>query len=833
MKKRILSSILALTMLLGLSPAVFADETAPAMENLVTTEVSDEITTEAELQDAFESGGTVTLGGDIDLSESAYIPPDTTVLLDLNGYDLWLLFDWNAATIINAGQLFVDDSSGDNSGEIFGTWCAIDSYGTCAILGGTIGADSTAICNDGTLMVQGGYINAPTAIFNIHAYGLSIDGGSFYSRQIIKNYTDPSEVCEINSGIFEIWQTGYEATHFTNYIASTSDWDQDGRTYTVVSVGVVTGIASVNGYNYTTLEAAMAAAQSGDVVSLYADATLTQDITDQSGITIAITSDVVLDLAGYQLSAALAVDDGVALTVVDSGDTGRITSHTSVLSADDASLTIYGGTFVTTGDDAVVNTTENTQATITGGTYGDQSVVALLDENLGYHLIENEDGSWTASNLVSITATAQDNLATPTITSDSGDGELSYGSTITLSTPIVSGYTFTGWYQVTEAGETLVSSSRTYSFSLESTDELDFVAYYQENVFVTVTVSGVDFAVTSPAGTEIVNGTLTVPAGTSVTLEATTDAGDDGVFTSWSNATGLILSSSETYTFTASSNSTVYLIRTIYAEATGVITFVNYSYQQVDSWTGTVDEIAEMTLPEVPSRQGYEAGYWVIDGTEEAVTSADLSAKIQEMLDAGQLATLTVVATYDTMIETTYTVTANGGTVTNADGEETSEFKGAEPATVKADDPEEGMQFSHWENAAGTVVSYNATYSFYVSTSVALTAIYVESESSVTAVGTATMVYFTEENGQWSAVADFTVPTGCSIIEAGIAVLYSNGTLLGEYLGVADTSSYRHTLSFGSYDASSFTVYAVLRYLDDAGLIIEITSEPIACTLVS
>jgi len=121
----------------------------------------------------------------------------------------------------------------------------------------------------------------------------------------------------------------------------------------------------------------------------------------------------------------------------------------------------------------------------------------------------------------------------------SGTGAYSYGSSVTISATAKSGYSFSGWYD----GETLVSSSGSYSFSMPYND-LAYEARFSVNNYGIV-LSSSEVA-TTPVGTCEVSGAGTYAYGSSVTIVATPASGYG--FLGWYDGNTLI-SSSASYSF--------------------------------------------------------------------------------------------------------------------------------------------------------------------------------------------------------------------------------------------------------------------------------------------
>jgi uncharacterized repeat protein (TIGR02543 family) len=123
----------------------------------------------------------------------------------------------------------------------------------------------------------------------------------------------------------------------------------------------------------------------------------------------------------------------------------------------------------------------------------------------------------------------------------SGDGTYASGASVTARSTPASGYTFTNW---TENGS-IVSHLANYNFTLNSNRTL--VANFTTSP-VTITTSA------SPSTGGKTSGDGTYASGASVTVTATAKTGY--VFTNWTES-GSVVSTSASYTFTATANRTL------------------------------------------------------------------------------------------------------------------------------------------------------------------------------------------------------------------------------------------------------------------------------------
>ena len=162
MRKRILSILLTLCMVLSIAPAtVFAEDS-------VVTEVS----TAEDLTTAIENSAvsTVKLTADINISNSLTV--NRTVTLDLNGHVLKYESENKGSVIVveNGGQLTIEDSNTSNLSHKFNPngklWVLDEASGTETVTGGVItggtGTDistfggTTWYCGGGALIKNGG-----------------------------------------------------------------------------------------------------------------------------------------------------------------------------------------------------------------------------------------------------------------------------------------------------------------------------------------------------------------------------------------------------------------------------------------------------------------------------------------------------------------------------------------------------------------------------------------------------------------------------------------------------------------------------------------------------
>ncbi len=349
-------------------------------------------------------GKTITLLTDVE--QNSQLTIDKSITLDLSG-----------KTIKNTQDIW-----GDNTNAIL----SITNGAKVTITGdGTIDAKEndcyTINVVKGDLTIENGTFYGNVSVVQVQEGTLSVKGGSFDLHQkwdgsskylfncIDKAYVDGSANVAISGGTFfgfdpSASPEGEGTSYLVPGYAPTNNGD---GTY-----GVVAGVAQIGAKAYASLQAAIDAAQAGDIVQLLNDTT--------ENITIAENKQITLDLNGYTLDggtgtakAAILNKGNVTITDTSAGKTGTIkrddqgvAGETSYYVIDNngtmvidqanvfnnsgakgsslirnggvdnvSSLTINGGTFEQQNFIAVKNDT-NGELTINGGTLtSTQSVV--------------------------------------------------------------------------------------------------------------------------------------------------------------------------------------------------------------------------------------------------------------------------------------------------------------------------------------------------------------------------------------------------------------------------------------------------------------------------
>ena len=258
-----------------------------------------------------------------------------------------------------------------------------------------------------------------------------------------------------------------------------------------------------------------------------------------------------------------------------------------------------------------------------------------------------------------------------------------YGANVSLAAIANPGFAFINW---TDEDANVVSTNTTYQFAVDG--NRSFVAHFEVEQY-TIAAS----ANPSQGGSVTGDGTFTY--GQQVSLSATPNTGYN--FVNWTE-NGNVVSTNANYSFTATTS------RTLVANFQVFTYTISASANPVAGGTvngaGDYSHGQSVTLSAV-ANPGYDFINWTENGS---VVSTDAEYSFTAT------ASRTLVANFESI---TYTITANvnpeeGGTVSGADN-----FNYGSSCTLTAS-ANTGYQFVNWTDSKGSVVSYNASYSFTV-----------------------------------------------------------------------------------------------------------------------
>ncbi|AYF40960.1 hypothetical protein CN246_04455 [Ethanoligenens harbinense] len=317
------------------------------------------------------------------------------------------------------------------------------------------------------------------------------------------------------------------------------------------------------------------------------------------------------------------------------------------------------------------------------------------------------------------------------------------GSTVVLTAVPQSGYTLTGWYD--ENGN-LVSSNPTFVFT-PTADVTYCVGFVRiPSVTLTANVSGngsVSIGSATPSATATQSFTLGSPA----TLTET--PADGYQFLYWQDTTsGKILSQSASYTFTMDSDMYMTAVFEQTKTATHMVTFVNGITGETIKSVTVDNSVTDISSYEPADPYAFGCTFKDWKETKEADGSIVETAEF-------------------TPASLTDSLTVTGGTQSGS-----GSYASKSVVTVTADAAPSGKQFSCWQDASGNILSYGAIYSFCITGDLSVTAVYVDSTSTVEPEADTTLTGVTPNPS--AATISFSsqwyVPGGCTVVSHGILV---------------------------------------------------------------
>jgi uncharacterized Zn ribbon protein len=367
------------------------------------------------------------------------------------------------------------------------------------------------------------------------------------------------------------------------------------------------------------------------------------------------------------------------------------------------------------------------------------------------------------------------------------------GVKVTLTAPAKEGYNFLGW--IKEGSESIESTNLIYSFALEGQTSLSYKAVYQPLEYIKLTVNTDNFSIsanniTTNISTGLNSNTFDYTLGTEITLVANNTKGD---FAYWKNEYGMILSSSQTIKFILTKETAITAVYNTINESKTLVNFES-DYKQVITSAEVMADGSDVencisSFPSGPSKAGYNFIGWKLDNITYSNTEfANFITALKSKLTAGSLITITPVYQKKTEI---CTLTLTNGTVAFESTiiPETPLEKGTYPyyvgtnVTAIANPAEEGKKFSHWIlKDTNTVLSYSETYSFKLSESMTIEAVYVNIENKVEKVPTIEITGKSAYNESGVSKVSFTatrdIPEGYTLLSYGM--LITNNIATGE-----------------------------------------------------
>ena len=353
-----------------------------------------------------------------------------------------------------------------------------------------------------------------------------------------------------------------------------------------------------------------------------------------------------------------------------------------------------------------------------------------------------------------------------------GWGPYEFGSTATVTAPVVDDYTLLGWYEVTEVKDGLVtgygerlSTSATYTVTVKGDTRI--VAVYHSDSIANVVINagnGAKYRVSCDDTGATYDDTTTwqVPVGDTIT--ATADDADQVLH--WENESDKIIGRKGTLNITVTGSMRVLLRYRNKSNSESFVQFVDdYQKVLVGAQYKPTDDIY---FPEGPSKFGYKFRYWRFEGEIEKVAQADIQAAIA----AGEKV-ITLRPFYDqgNQVGTLIVKTQIGDNVTST--ATTTNLPYGQTQTLNAYEERDGGKFKCWEDESGTVLGYDRTFRYNVSKpSYTLIARYVPYSEEVQAVPVINVTEYvalvSNDEPKLSSVITRSVPAGWTLVEHGL-----------------------------------------------------------------
>lgn len=312
------------------------------------------------------------------------------------------------------------------------------------------------------------------------------------------------------------------------------------------------------------------------------------------------------------------------------------------------------------------------------------------------------------------------------------------GKVIRPEDPVKEGYIFENWYVDSFFIEE-------YDFETPVKSNLTLYAKYSQEKTCNLTVNVVgNGSVEGWANGETKKFTL----GDKVTLLAIPE--DDSKLVYWKDEFGRVVSTDAEFTFDLGcpETFTAYFIE----KSKYLVTFKNGNGEIIKSVY--LLEGDDVEFPKAPALYGHKFIGW--DKTAEEIKEAQED--------------VVVTALYEKLAQTV-TVAVYGGSGSGV-------YNVKDYVTVVADEPKEGEKFAFWEDKAGNILSFTASYGFTVTRDIELFAVYQSEFDRDEAEATISITNVTVTDEKISFVAERVVPPGNSIITHGIIV--TNDASIGE-----------------------------------------------------
>ena len=709
------------------------------------------------LQEAIDSADTVEVKLLKDTTESVTVAAGKTVTLDLNGHRLTNTDKKN--TIENNGTLTITDSG--NAGTVDNV-----SHARAAVVNNY----------DGTVTLKAGiYTRSQEAGTSSSESG----DNSYYTLQNLGTMTIEDGVtvnqgADGNGKYSSLVINGKDQSH-------TSTMTINGGTFN----GGLNSVKNDEGGNLTIA--------GGNFTNIAQHAVLNWEKTVISGGTFEVT------------------DQATALICNGSyeGSAGKIEITGGNFNAGNAAVFMKFSGYA-------AGTTEK----VSGGTFSKDLDPSVLAE--GYTTTENADGTYTVEKETGYQVNVQSRVkgTENTIANVTGGGsDITTKKGTDVTTTVVSGYEFLGWYENYNTSDdigTLVSTDRTFNYKPKADTTLTAVYKVSEKQTFTLTVGGTGYTVVTSEGShsEHDNAEFEYAAGTKITVKFNNE---DESFLYWMNGSGKIVSTEKEYTFILGSNTTISAVSVAQDEEaanSAYVVFLSESQQVMAA--EKYDSNSAIDFPEAPYKMGYEFVKW--DKTEAEIKDA-----------MRELDQIRVKPVYKEKENAKYSITVKYDGIEKEDDVYTLQAGNSQYLTA----PEvEGVKFQYWKKG-NEILSYQSSVTVWGVEDVELTAVYASDiiEKVATVNITGKVADYDSSSGKYKMtfIQNFALGDNNTIVKTGFVYttkeanavddkLVLDGVGIGAGISSLKTKegSYSYTLKTTNPDLTVY-IRAFVQYVDKQG----------------
>ncbi|WP_319002022.1 InlB B-repeat-containing protein [Clostridium tagluense] len=366
--------------------------------------------------------------------------------------------------------------------------------------------------------------------------------------------------------------------------------------------------------------------------------------------------------------------------------------------------------------------------------------------------------------------------------------------------PQKEGYTFEGWY-------TDVSFTNSFDFkNTPITSNTNLYAKWTLKSGLTVSVTALNGSISGNQGNHGYGDTVTL----------TQVPNENYKFESWMDGAGKILSTKAAYSFNITGNTSLKANFKEIAADVFTVEFISESGQVIS--VQQIPKNGSAIKPTDPSKPDCNFAEW-----SAAYTNVQSN--------------LTLRPVYTAKTKTYILSVVEGSSIPNGITTYVFDTK----VTVEANTPPAGQLFSHW-TINEKIVSYDSTYSFYITGNTTVTAIYSDAEVVKTPTATIDPNPIANSTTQKiSFIGQINVPTGYTMVECGVVAkqsatsledinFYTEGAIRAK--SSAQTANGQYMMKKANVNSGEiWYARAYLSYKDGDGKVSTVYSDMASCTM--